>query len=135
MPLFFRFLKPSRYILFSTSSTGYVSDELLTNFFIEIRLQSLKVVPGRREKRTNVVRIVCKLRRVREAHSGRLNTTSAVVDTGRSEGERVVVFISQGDKVGVAWLLGTDVNFNTPESISLPPPSSYSSSPPVSSII
>jgi hypothetical protein len=45
-----------------------------------------------------------------------------VVDRGRSEGERVVVFISQGDKVGVAWLLGTDVNFNTPESISLPPP-------------
>jgi hypothetical protein len=26
----------------------------------------------------------------------------------------VVVFISQGDKMGVAWLLGTDVSFNTP---------------------
>jgi hypothetical protein len=36
----------------------------------------------------------------------------------------VLVLISQGEKMGVAWLLGTDVKFNTPESISLPPVSS-----------
>jgi hypothetical protein len=46
-----------------------------------------------------------------------------VADRGEGD-EGVVVLISQGDKMGVAWLLGTDVSFNTPESISLLPISS-----------